>query len=499
MAALHKKTETTARLWFYLVDATDGLTAETGENGGACQVSKNGGAFGTTGLSTLTHIGNGHYYATLNLVTATAAAGDRFVGRYKSANTAEAPSLNVIHAVEFNPDSDIDNLIDRLGSITGSGSNTVLGFIQALARKDVSAPSDIAGNFAPSSDSLEAISDDQNETQGAGFNTSIHSLVALYNLLINSGQTSSVTSTLNSAGFLNRLIAAIRKMVDEPSINAKWSNSDILAKIRDAWAQMWLDVNLNSEVPITVRYDIAISSSTEDYKLPPNVGEIIRLSKINSTTGIPEWELDSASYRNPAGFGFRIEGNTLRVNPKWTTGYTMRLDYIPNGDISPIEGTVLGSAFTSTTVNLNSMSVTLGTLDTRENAYGGYYLRKVSEVDGGGTARTGFIMEEPLVASWENTTRVATFRTALDQTPISSNTVTVELVTVLGYNLERLLALTAARMILADEGRDKRMVSQTQHYKECLRNVRLALANMNSRNKSGMEGDTVDNNRYQTF
>jgi len=51
----------------------------------------------------------------------------------------------------------LSNVKDRIGAFTGSGINTVLGFFQALLRKDVSIPSDIGGTFDPSTDSLEAI------------------------------------------------------------------------------------------------------------------------------------------------------------------------------------------------------------------------------------------------------------------------------------------------------------------------------------------------------
>ncbi len=70
----------------YLVDATDGLTPETGEAAGQPQVSKNGGAWANTS-ATLTAVGNGYYYVVL---TATELNTLGLLGvRFKSANTAE--------------------------------------------------------------------------------------------------------------------------------------------------------------------------------------------------------------------------------------------------------------------------------------------------------------------------------------------------------------------------------------------------------------------------
>ncbi len=54
----------------------------------------------------------------------------------------------------------LTTVLNRLGSITGSGVNTILGFFQALFRKSgISAPSDIGGTFDPTTDSVEALAD----------------------------------------------------------------------------------------------------------------------------------------------------------------------------------------------------------------------------------------------------------------------------------------------------------------------------------------------------
>lgn len=84
------------RFSLYLVDATDGITPETGEAAGQPQISKAGGAWANT-TATLTALGNGGYYVEL-----TAAELDTLgviAVRYKSANTAEfqAPAMVVAH------------------------------------------------------------------------------------------------------------------------------------------------------------------------------------------------------------------------------------------------------------------------------------------------------------------------------------------------------------------------------------------------------------------
>lgn len=89
------------RCYFDCRDATDGITAETGEAAGQPQISTNGGAWTNTGIGTLSAIGNGRYYADLTQA-AVATAGDVIETRYKSANTAETPG-DSFQVVAFDP------------------------------------------------------------------------------------------------------------------------------------------------------------------------------------------------------------------------------------------------------------------------------------------------------------------------------------------------------------------------------------------------------------
>jgi len=92
------KNEATAarrRLYFHLVDAADGYTPETGEAGGQPQISSDGAAWTNTGIGVLVAVGNGTYYADVTQATVN---DDHLLvmGRFKSAATREAFSLNVL-------------------------------------------------------------------------------------------------------------------------------------------------------------------------------------------------------------------------------------------------------------------------------------------------------------------------------------------------------------------------------------------------------------------
>jgi hypothetical protein len=73
-----RKNESTAaerRLYFHCVDVTDGFTPETGEAASQPQISTNGAVWTNTGIGTLTHIGNGWYYADVTQATVNANSG----------------------------------------------------------------------------------------------------------------------------------------------------------------------------------------------------------------------------------------------------------------------------------------------------------------------------------------------------------------------------------------------------------------------------------------
>lgn len=111
----NEATASQRRVYFDLRDATDGITPETGEAGGQPQISSDGAAFGDAGIGTLTHMGNGRYYADLTQAAVTT-AGTLIETRYKSANTLESPGTSV-QVVAFDPNDTSLGLFDLSNSI----------------------------------------------------------------------------------------------------------------------------------------------------------------------------------------------------------------------------------------------------------------------------------------------------------------------------------------------------------------------------------------------
>nr|NGX45666.1 hypothetical protein [Chlamydiota bacterium] len=73
--------------------------------------------------------------------------------------------------------------------------------------------------------------------------------------------------------------------------------------------QVITDIHTNTDHPIMVRHSITLVSGVQEYILPPQVGELIRIAKITSSSSLPEYEIWPGSYQNPGGHGWKLEGN----------------------------------------------------------------------------------------------------------------------------------------------------------------------------------------------
>lgn len=89
------------RLVYFHIVQSDGITPATDEAGGQPQISVNGAPWTASGISALTAIGNGRYYAKLNQATVSP-AGIEIETRYASAATAETPGDSV-QVTAFDP------------------------------------------------------------------------------------------------------------------------------------------------------------------------------------------------------------------------------------------------------------------------------------------------------------------------------------------------------------------------------------------------------------
>jgi hypothetical protein len=124
----------------YLVDATDGLTAETGEAGGQPQISKNGGSWTNTS-ATLTAVGNGAYY--VELTTGELDTLGSIAVRYKSSATAEFSRTATVIAANLHDAQRLGlAVLPSAGSIALNADGHVLSGVSSIDDIPVSVTGD---------------------------------------------------------------------------------------------------------------------------------------------------------------------------------------------------------------------------------------------------------------------------------------------------------------------------------------------------------------------
>lgn len=130
-----------------------------------------------------------------------AGAGLTAIGDARLGNLDVAVSTRLATAGYTAPDNagististGVASLLARLGAFTGSGVNTVLGFLRAIFRSDATLPSDVGGTFDPTTDALEAIRNRGDAAWGAGAVPSVPQIAAGVWDLATSGHTTAGT------------------------------------------------------------------------------------------------------------------------------------------------------------------------------------------------------------------------------------------------------------------------------------------------------------------
>jgi hypothetical protein len=358
--------------------------------------------------------------------------------------------------------------------------NNLNSYLKAIMTKGAAVPTGL-GTYDPATDSLEADRELKDLIAGAGFATSTDSLQAIRDAIDILVAPAIVTSTsVSGSGFISDCIGLVRRAVDEPSTTPKYTNADILEFIHAAFDVVLADININTDHAILVRHDISVVSGTQLYALPPTVAQVWRVAKVNSTTGLVEWEVWPGNEFSGHGGGFSIEGNMLRLLSDWKTSETLQILYMPNSDVAFHKGTA--SAVTATSITF-ATTPTDGSLDVRKNAYAGYLVRILSATTGAG--------EERLVTAYVNSTGVATINTAWDVTP--TGTIVYEVIPQFSRLLKHIVCLRAAIDVLAQEGNQKRMQTLTAAYQVKMSALRRYQSSQNARFPHSATGDTMDN------
>ena len=234
-------------------------------------------------------------------------------------------------------------------------------------------------------------------------------------------------------GILSKAIRWIRKQANEP-LDVKYTDEEILEFLSQELDNVLEDVYGESAAPPYAQFPIVLVTDQERYVLPPNIKEVHRYAKLDTTTGLVEWEFIPGSRQDPTGPTVVLEGSSVvRFIPApndWA-GQTITLDYIPGGvmplhqNVSPVYDTDNDAGtqiLTASSFSLFETNTTwrLGTYDRRPNAYVGEMLRilgTVTDTAPSSPAYEFFPVQERQILTYDITTQAVTFEPNIDFDP----------------------------------------------------------------------------------
>ncbi|KKN29229.1 hypothetical protein LCGC14_0846160, partial [marine sediment metagenome] len=169
--------------------------------------------------------------------------------------------------------------------------------------------------------------------------------------------------------FLTGAISLTRTSINEPSVNAKYTDAEIITKLEQMYPLILGEINRNAQTPIVAFIDITVSSGVTRYILPHLIGSIVGI--YDKDTYGQKLFYESRSRFNSLGRNVWIEGSTLNVQYSGflDIGTVLTVEYVPSGTARLHNGVC--------TVNSGGDEVTLavlpneGTLDTHKDAYVG--------------------------------------------------------------------------------------------------------------------------------
>ena len=437
-------------------------------------------------------------YNTLTIVAYDVSAGNKPNIRYVSDYNAATNTFTLDEILDFTPEIGVDTFevwaiaasavsgafLTELEKVTTGFSttnpNNLNSYLKAMMHKTATLPAGL-GTYDVTTDCLEVLRERIDLNTGTGFSTGTDSLKAIRDA-IDDLIAPAVAAAQGGAGvgFLSECISLIRKMTDEPSVEPKYLNADLIEFIESAFDQVLSAINIDSDHPILVRHDVSCVNGTQEYVLPCSVGEIWRVARIDETSRLPVWELWPSNEFTFAGYGFTIEGNIIRFGTPNITTQTLQVLYMPNNEIHI--HTATAESGTTTTIEF-AATPTEGTLDIRPHGYAGYMVRLLEGVGAG---------QERVVESYDADTLIATVRPAWITAP--DDTTVYEVLPQYSRLIKHVVVCYAALDVLASEAKSTRRAE----IERVLQRKMTALRNTLGKkvNRFGTRGpgvDTIDN------
>jgi len=221
----------------------------------------------------------------------------------------------------------------------------------------------------------------------------------------------------SSGSMLYTTIERIRTFLDDPSVDAKYDN-DFLVRhvISPEMVNIVSALNSLRDDPLVIRLDLSgLSDSTEYFELPPGVGNIVRIAKLNADNQIDD-DIARRDDSDPRGPGWSVEGRELHIRPQLESGDTgsgYALWYVPSGDLVPHYSADGGTLASGKLVLTLDSSPDIGDVDYRESAYVGGILRVWNTAD--------TVVEERVISAYDASQAKVTVRTAFSDVEVAGS------------------------------------------------------------------------------
>lgn len=295
-----------------------------------------------------------------------------------------------------------------------------------------------------------------------------------------------------AASLLVRALAAVRKWADENVQNAKYSDDWIIERIENAYALVLGEINEQKQDPVVATISISFDGSTRYYTIPATMGPIVAIYHLDTEWGV-KWFYRRGSAYNESGRGVWAMGNQINLqNIYQALGGTITVECIPNGCARLHCGTC--------TINADGDEITfgatpyLGTLDRAVNAYAGSMLRIFNVT--GSTVTYNYIQER-IIASYAQGTRVATLSAPLDYVPTTDDGyIFYEICPQIPVGLDSVLAMNVAWEINAVE-QPKRAAGCLAMFNRNKRRLKLDAFMAQLQTAGQLDADTYQNSQYE--
>lgn len=267
--------------------------------------------------------------------------------------------------------------------------------------------------------------------------------------------------------FLTRTVADVRLATDEPTVNAKYTDANIISFIEQAYTSVLGEMQRNENTHIVAEYTITYVADQEYYLLPGTAGTIISIGYKDATYGT-KFFYEKGGHLSEFGTRVTIENNFLRIQPRVLTGGDIiTVCYLPSGCAKLFSAST--TTYTAGSITFDSGSLDEGSRDVRPYAYVGSTLRILPDANN--------IVQQERIITGQSGDDYNVFEVSPDFSPVLESTAVFEIYPSLPIELDAAVTLKVAMRMLMTEGDRRRFAMMQTLYSDALRTLQLAAAN----------------------